>query len=159
VYHSGETTDGRVWLGTSHGLRVPGGSGIGGFSKTMIPAVAQDDAGNIWIGTGGEGLYLRRAGSDTLTRIEDGLPDNTIATVLEDREQNLWIGTADGLVRLSAPEIENAQPAEWLSDVDVTTVYCDPRGGLWLATAAGGAFRYLGDRTERLRLPAVAAGR
>jgi ligand-binding sensor domain-containing protein/signal transduction histidine kinase len=158
VYHIGQTRDGHLWLGTSHGLRVVGGTDPGGFAKTMIPAVTQDHAGGIWVGTGGAGLFLKRHGSADVLRVEVDLPDQTVSAVVEDREQNVWVGTSDGLVRLSAPEIETLGRRNGLADENVTTLYCDPRGGLWLSTAAGGAFRYSGGRMEAFPLPAIAAG-
>jgi ligand-binding sensor domain-containing protein/signal transduction histidine kinase len=161
VYHIGETREGTLWLGTSHGLRFTGTAVANrkrAYAKSMIGAIIQDHAGNVWLGTGGQGLYLVQRGEDIVFRAPANLPDNSVSAILEDREQNIWVGTADGLVRMSTPEVGLLNSRDGLSDDNVSTVYCDPHGSLWITTAAGGAFRYAHGRIENAPLPPEANG-
>jgi signal transduction histidine kinase/ligand-binding sensor domain-containing protein len=105
-----------LWVGTGDGLfrvrsdshsiermRLAGGEVLGGD----INALALDAAGNLWVG-GARGLYRLDAGSAALRTVADGLNDglgdgighSSVLGLLVDREDTLWIDTADGLYRL-----------------------------------------------------------
>jgi ligand-binding sensor domain-containing protein len=92
--------------------------------------VLEDHAGNMWLGTEGEGLYRVKQERETVFRAPASLPDNSITALLEDREQNLWVGTADGLVRLSAPGVAVLNSRGGLSNDNIITVYCGNRSTL-----------------------------
>jgi len=110
----------------------------------------------MWIGTLGKGLFLVPNGHAAAVHVPAALPDNSVVAILEDREQNIWAGTSDGLVRLSAPEVRLLDSREGLPDDNVSTVYCDPHGSVWLTTVTGEAFRYTAGRILPVRLPAPA---
>ena len=75
-----------------------------GLPTNEINALATDAAGNIWVATE-EGLALinaRREWEFTYTTSNSGLIDNRVKSLLFDEvEGELWIGTFDGLSRLS----------------------------------------------------------
>ena len=105
---------GKVWIGTMYGLyeswlgsnqqiisqRVPG---------IHIPAVRSivPDSCFLWLATYNHGLtlYNRSTQQGVATyhtnSKEIPLPSNIIRTLLKDKENNLWIGTAEGLVVLN----------------------------------------------------------
>jgi len=57
-----------------------------------------DSRKNIWIGTeSGLNLFHRKDSSFTYYREEDGLPNNTINAICEDRYNNLWLSTNNGI--------------------------------------------------------------
>jgi signal transduction histidine kinase/ligand-binding sensor domain-containing protein/DNA-binding response OmpR family regulator len=60
-----------------------------------------DHRGWVWIGTR-EGLNLFRPEKNTFTFIttDDGLPDNTVLTILESNDGNIWLATPQGLCNL-----------------------------------------------------------
>lgn len=57
----------------------------------------QDKAGNLWFGTTENGLYKYDGQSFARYLKADGLNSNDIASLLEDREGKIWIGTGAGL--------------------------------------------------------------
>jgi ligand-binding sensor domain-containing protein len=63
------------------------------------------------------------------------------------------VGTADGLVRLNTPDVGLLNSRDGLSDDNVSTVYCGPRGNVWLTTVTGGVYRYAGGRINAVELP------
>ncbi|MFY0687404.1 MAG: response regulator [Cyclobacteriaceae bacterium] len=71
----------------------------------VLPIHASSN-GTIWIGTMGGGLNKLIPGTsnsnDSFERIgvKDGLPDNTIKSLEEDEQGNLWVGTNRGLSKL-----------------------------------------------------------
>lgn len=62
--------------------------------------VLVDEGGNLWIATSGSGLLRYRDGRFEALTEKDGLPSNLLNVIFEDRDDNLWIGTFRGLVRL-----------------------------------------------------------
>ena len=157
VYHIGPVRDGSLWLGTNHGLRFAG-TGVRDrppFTKGMIGAILQDHAGRMWLGTEGDGLYALGGKTERAFRAPANLPDNSILALLEDREQNIWVGTADGLVRMSAPDVSVLNSRDGLASDNVLTVYCGRRGTVWMTTVTGRVFQYVNGRIQAVR-PAAA---
>ena len=161
IYRIGETRDGSLWLGTTRGLKISARSNQelkSIYTTSMVTALDEDMEGNIRFGTMGEGLFLIPSGRQSAVPSAVRLPDNSVSAIFEDRERNIWVGTADGLVRMSAPDVGVLSSRDGLSDDNVTTVYTDRHGVLWLTTVTGGVFRYSGGQVERVRLPSWADG-
>jgi ligand-binding sensor domain-containing protein/signal transduction histidine kinase len=154
TYHIGLAHNGSFWLGTHHGLRIAGGNPAKlPSTRGMVGALLEDHAGNMWIGTEGDGLYRVGPQGETVFRAPANLPDNSILALWEDREQSIWVGTADGLVRLSAPDLGVVNSGDGLSSDNVTTVHCGQRNTLWLTTVTGRAFQYVDGRVQPVNLP------
>ncbi|MBS1668666.1 MAG: helix-turn-helix domain-containing protein [Bacteroidetes bacterium] len=68
----------------------------------------EDSRGIVWIGTR-EGLnaFNPKTQKFQVFSMKDGLPDNTIVTILEDNAQHLWLGSPKGLTKLSITENKN----------------------------------------------------
>ncbi len=157
TYHIGLTREGTLWLGTHHGLRIVGDhAGEANLPSTrgMVGALLEDHAGNMWVGTEGDGLYLVGSQGESVFRAPANLPDNSILALWEDREQNMWVGTADGLVRLSAPDVAVVNSSDGLTSDNVTTVYCGQRNTVWITTVTGRAFQFANGRVAAVNLPA-----
>lgn len=86
--------------------------------------------------------------------VADGLPENSIVTMLQDRHGFLWFGTANGLVKFDGYTYQtykpNPQDPNSLSDVLVVSLFEDAEGILWVGTAEGGLNRFNSD-TERFQ--------
>ncbi|NUN70927.1 MAG: hypothetical protein HUU02_14600, partial [Bacteroidetes bacterium] len=103
-------------------------------------------------------IFLTTLSADTPVRritINDGLSQNYIYTILQDRMGFLWFGTKDGLNRYDGYSFQvyrkdNADPLS-LSDNTVTALH---RTGdtLWVGTAAGGVLLFDQRRAEFRRL-------
>jgi len=118
-------------------------------------ALWKDDAGRLWIGTFGGGLFILDPTTGTtehlFTRSGDGsgLSDNRISTIFEDSTGEVWVGTFGGglnrrLSRNGPGESETFaryannpdDPTSLANDV-VTDVYEDSHGALWIGTGSG----------------------
>ena len=109
---------------------------LGAVSDIVI-TLLQDRHGNLWVG-GGFGV-LTRSPSGELRHytVQDGLPDNYVRSVWEDRDGNVWAGTDGGLARLengrfvSSP-LASSHEREW-----VRCIYEDTAGNLWVGMNSG----------------------
>lgn len=151
VYGAG---DGNLWMGTSSGLfRLRGGPHGVEFDRiTGVPgpvvAILCDRDGLLWAGSWGHGLYrVRPSGAVDSWSVRDGLADDSIRTLYEDGEGNLWIGTRAGGLACwkDTPLIPYGVP-EGLGGNFASTVAHAPDGRPWLGTWRGGLYRNAGDR-------------
>ncbi len=104
---------GHIWMGTENQGLVMFDPGMGTFlilnkdgtskgpSHNSITDIHADHAGMIWLGTGGGGLNRFELGTGEFTyyTTSDGIPSNRILGIEEDLDGNLWLSTANGLVR------------------------------------------------------------
>ena len=76
------------------------------FPLQMVD-VSQDSTGTLWFSTDGRGLYRFRDGRFKAITTKDGLPSNDIGPVREDGKGNLWVGSNQGIFRLSLKELND----------------------------------------------------
>jgi ligand-binding sensor domain-containing protein len=111
---------GRVWVGSDNGLNAMRGTYSRatrsfeleawdvyntntGLPSNVITALAEDDRGNIWVGTENGLAQIGAAGtvSFVLNTSNSGLINDRVNSLLFDGEKSeLWVGTLDGLSRL-----------------------------------------------------------
>jgi ligand-binding sensor domain-containing protein/signal transduction histidine kinase len=136
---------GSLLVGTGGGLCrfrqgrcVVYGAPVQALTHNSVTALYEDRQRNLWIGTGGNGLFLLRDGRFTQYTMRDGLPSDTVLAFYEDPEGDIWAGTVDGgLVQLrqgrfSAYTIEDGLPHNF-----ATAVFEDSQGSLWIGTNGG----------------------
>ncbi len=119
-----ETEPGTIWLGTEgtglDRIKVDENYNIitkenyssnskrfGNLSHDVITHIHQSASGDLWFTTFGGGVNILRDGSTeflTLTK-SDGLSSNIVLSIEEDENGYVWLGTADGLCRIS-PELD-----------------------------------------------------
>jgi len=69
-------------------------------------------------------------------KVEDGLPQSFISSLVQDKNGFLWVGTRDGLARYDGREFKTFRhkandPKTILSNV-ITGLYCDSENKLWI---------------------------
>lgn len=112
-----EDKNGRLWLGTSNGVYIfdPDSLiadpkayyhynyGTGKLRSNEIKYIFSDSRGDIWIATSGSGVSLCIPGNDygdlefKHYTIEDGLCNNVVQSIVEDRQGNIWLSTEYGI--------------------------------------------------------------
>ena len=119
-------------------------------SGSIIPKVTlRDRDGAIWMGTLGEGLMRLTNGRLQRFTSHDGLSGDMINALSEDREGNLWVGTATGIDRFRDPKVVHLTSRDGLSSDLVTAVFAARQGGAWVGTFGGGLNRVTADHTTR----------
>jgi len=76
--------------------------------------------------------------------LEQGLPSNTVYTILQSRLGYLWLGTQDGLIRFDGLQFEVLNVAKYpkLGSNSIRALHEDREGFLWVGTDSGGLSRY-----------------
>lgn len=114
-------------------------------NRTWIQALSQTGE-NLWVGTGG-GLEQREAKTGELLRFFthfDGLPGNNIQAIASGTQDDVWIGTTQGLAYLETAGqwIYFDQENSPLPNNDIRALWVDERGGVWIGTFLGGLAYY-----------------
>jgi signal transduction histidine kinase/ligand-binding sensor domain-containing protein len=112
---------------------------VPGLSGDVVRALYLDTASTLWIGADQTGLYRLKDGKFANYRVNDGLPNNSIAFITEDRAHALWVGTPSGIGRLKNGAFTSYH-APGLSLV--RTIHEDDHGALWIGTYGYGLFRF-----------------
>lgn len=97
-----------------------------------------DRAGNLWVGTYGQGVWQMRAGKAdaegavTKALESNGLPSDVVFALMEDRDGNVWAGTSGGLCRFVRQEIDQVRDLGIVRAVSAT-----PDGDVWVGASVG----------------------
>src|ERR1700722_14401817 len=135
-----QTPDRFFWIGTSAGLvRFDGSATVvydhrntpGLTEKSIFCLLATPDNG-LWIGTEGGGLILYRNGVFRRVSSADGLTNGFIRTVFHDHLGQIWIGTDDGLFRVSGARIVRVDDTPNIPMISVHAIAEDAHFGLWV---------------------------
>ncbi len=84
--------------------------------------------------------------------VSDGLSQNTVMAILQDRDGFMWFGTWDGLNRFDGYEFRTYKPTlygETLSSNRIDMLYEDSLGYVWMRTYSG-AYYLLNKHTEQI---------
>jgi len=150
-----EDRRGRLWVGSWKGLslfdyRTEKFSAIPEI-RQRVTAVVEDPDGTMWVGTEGDGLFVRDPSASVFRQYEhfstdpNSLGTYIVSSLLRDRKGRLWIGTFDaGADRFDETTKRfihyRADPrdAHSLSHNEVWGLAEDGEGKIWIATYGGG---------------------
>ena len=156
---------GEMWFGTSGGLsKFDGNSFVNYTEKEGLPHekiyhILQDSKGMIWIATDGGGvskldfevqpqpggiMSSNSYGRIANFTVKEGLSNNIVFYVFEDRCKNLWFSTNSGVSKYNGNLFTYFTEAEGLSKNIVYSIAKDKTGNLWLGTLGGGISKYDG---------------
>ncbi len=163
---STEDEDGDLWLGTHSGLQIVS---VGthevwdtsnGLASNIVRTVYIDREEVAWIGTYGGGLYRLDGGHLSQFGKHNGLHENVVSMIIEDRQGRLWMTGIRGVSRASKSELKRV--AEELELSFQRSGECVTRyGGEEFAVivpdasteeASSAATRFI-ERLEALRIP------
>ncbi len=159
-----------IWIGTFNGISMWNPEirtfthikreqeAVNTLSDNRVSSFAEADDGRLWIGTlGGLNLWdIKNNRFEHIRAREDGtgLVDNTVMSLMLDRNERLWAGTMRrGLSRYDTRTGEFTNFAfdkgdlYSLSSNSVSSIHEDAKGRIWVATYGGGLNLYREDGT------------
>jgi signal transduction histidine kinase/ligand-binding sensor domain-containing protein len=98
-----EDREGILWAATPDGIDkfrdppVASFSTLEGLGNGLPNGVLASRDGTVWIANVGSLDHIEKNGTVSSIRTRDGLPGSRVASMLEDRAGNLWVGVDDGL--------------------------------------------------------------
>lgn len=143
---------GGLWIATERGLyryandRIISYGSRDGLPDSAVRVIFEDSDNRMLFGTEGAGLCLFEGGVFRRITRRDGLANDQIREIIQDRNGDIWIGTYGGLSRLRNGTFQNFTTADGLSSNHVRSLYADADGNLWIGTYGGGLYRYRNGR-------------
>lgn len=135
-----EDADGVLWVGSANGLNRWNGTSFAKVDDprlTGILSIEQSRDRALWFGTS-KGVYRVSGGKTTAFTTAEGLSNNTIRAIHEDRRGDVWIATDFGVNRIRPDgRIESFAGRSGLGTDYAMAIAESPDGRLWFATGAG----------------------
>lgn len=139
-----QTPDHYLWIGTTRGLERFNGSSFTTFNRDNTPVMSEesifcllaDSAGNLWVGTDGGGLLRYRAGVFKAYRQADGITNEFIRAVIEDRDHRLLVGTDSGVFVLRGERFVRLDGTKGFPEIAAHAILADKRGHVWIGGSA-----------------------
>jgi len=105
--------DGSLWAGTEdgtlyhivHGVTTSFRPTDNPPPQTAIWSLLPETDGTVWVGTFRGGLLKFKDGQFTRFTRREGLPDNVICQILDDRQGYLWLGSHQGICRVAKSDL------------------------------------------------------
>jgi ligand-binding sensor domain-containing protein len=101
-----------------------------------------DRDGNLWFSICGEGVYRYNGKSFTNITTKDGLCNNDVSAIIQDRAGNILIGTKNGICKYDGIKFTKYPVPDTLS---ITCMLEDKEGNLWFGAMNKGVYRYDGN--------------
>ena len=142
-----EDSSGTMWVtGLDHPFRTVEHPGRSPLPASLLQtasggwALERDSKGNIWVATLGAGIWrvYDAAASPRIERFDRSqLSSAVVRSVLEDREGNIWVGTDNGLDRLTPSTLTARRHDVATINRPVTALTADQQGSVWVGTQTG----------------------
>jgi ligand-binding sensor domain-containing protein/serine phosphatase RsbU (regulator of sigma subunit) len=114
------------------------------FTREGIHTIVEDSRERIWVGTNGNGAARQDGYEWTAFTSKDGLANDVVLAIAEDRGGVMWLGGTGGLSRFDERSLFSLTQGEGLEHSMVFDVFEDSRGQIWLGTMDG-LSRYDGE--------------
>jgi len=138
-----EDDGGNLLLGVAGGIRrfkdgkIEPNQLTGDLPQFATRDILRDREGNIWISAYHSGLIHQHRERVDVFRQPDGLSSDEVFALFEDRENNIWAATQDGLDEFRNTAVATFSFKQGLSSGQVGAVLAATDGSLWIATPGG----------------------
>jgi len=112
----------------------------------------EDSKGNLWFGTLSKGVAMYDGTTLNYLTMNDGLPDNSVLSMVEDKQGILWFGTGAGLSKYDGKRFKNYSVADGLCHPRVANLFIDSNDRIWIGTW-GGVCHFDGSTFTNFPLP------
>lgn len=148
---------GKLWIGTNEGITIMETTSDGGHEFTYINEesnnfisddirfIKEDKNGDLWVGTDNDGVIKIDPANplgpyEFSGRLNSAISIGVVTGLDVDRDNNLWIGTLDGLIYY---EIDNRAMnfltnKDGLAGNEISSVFCDSDANVWVGSRGKG---------------------
>lgn len=116
--------------------------------ETVLFDAEYDSEGTLWVACKNPGLLSIQDGVVKEYSVLDGLISSTMADVLVDHNNNIWLSSIHGLTKLKGSRVVNYSTYSGLPVDDIRKTLEDDEGNIWIATQGGGLVKFVGDNFE-----------
>jgi ligand-binding sensor domain-containing protein len=110
----------------------------------------------VWIGTQNQGVYsYNRKGEFRFDPLINNNIPNLVVTAMDiDPDNNLWVGTLDGLVyyEIDQQRVDRLTQVNGLPGNEISSVFADSENRIWIGSAGLGITRISGSTFEPMEL-------
>lgn len=126
------------------------------YISNRIYSIYYDLGGNLWCGTAGGGLikFNYQTGKYESFTTDNGLPNNIVYGILEDKFNNLWLSTNRGIVRLNklSGQIITFGLSDGLQDLEFNfSSFLETRDGMMLFGGISGLNYFYPDQVKNIK--------
>ncbi|HTS76187.1 MAG TPA: two-component regulator propeller domain-containing protein [Bryobacteraceae bacterium] len=163
IYAILQSSDGYLWLGTQTGLVRFDGVRFTTLesiypsapSNVWIRGIAQDRDGALWVGTNESGVFRILNGSIDHYSEKDGLPSDTVQSVVAAGNGDVWICTVNGLARFSGGKFTAYNTSSGLATNTLRAAAIDADGKVWVGGESPDLNVWNGSKFDSVALTAI----
>lgn len=142
----------RIWVGSDRGIYVYNldkmevihhfHTGNSELQGNLIRSILQDEEGQFWIGTFGDGLAVYDSEFRLVKKFvqREGFCSNTINHIYQDADKKVWVATGEGLVCFSSSKdlsYETFRRKDGLINTHIKAITEDRNGNVWFSSNQG----------------------
>ncbi|GAA3517402.1 hypothetical protein GCM10022393_34410 [Aquimarina addita] len=142
-----QDSKGNIWIAAFDGVFRYDGKSFTNITSKVSSArffsVLEDRKGNFWFSSIGSGVYYYDGKSFQNFTTMDGLANDRVTDIYEDKSDNIWFGTEGGVSKYNGESFQNFTIKGALPNNNINSIIEDKTGKLWFGTK-GSAFVYDG---------------
>jgi ligand-binding sensor domain-containing protein len=148
AYRVYEDPQGNVWTNTAAGFFRVAAFGLEPVAPGLhVKSMYSDLDGDLWVGTGGDGLLRFKGHAIRMYTTAEGLPGGYPMAVLTSHDGTLWVGSnCGGLSRFDGRRFHTYDEKDGMSNSCVWSMAEDTNHDLWIGTWGGGLNRFRDGR-------------
>ena len=140
-----QDANGKMWIGLNGGIYIAQNGKAKMFVETKgyhVFAIRGDKNGNVWAATNKGLLRYKDYKLTAIYSVKDGLPNEFLTVIFEDKQGKLWFGGLGGLSEFKDGKFTNYSTKEGLAGNYVRSIYEDADGTFWIGTYDEGLSRF-----------------
>jgi ligand-binding sensor domain-containing protein len=130
--------NGNIWIASWEGIfRYDGKSFVNMTSKVSTSrflSILEDSKGNLWFGSIGSGVYYYDGDTFRNYTTKDGLVNDNIQHIYEDKVGNIWFATQGGASYYDGKSFHDFTIKDGLPNNDLNSIIEDKAGNFWFAS-------------------------